>query len=936
VTRRFQILAAAVIAAGLLCLVAKRAGDVEPRTSQPALNSKAIAQAEEAARQRAAYQRQTEERVAALASLANQQRLRAELEEKQRDKILDLQRARALAWSTILATNWPAYLALKQQAAASSSKTAPCTICDGRGLMTFCVLCDHSGKCIQCGGSGRTFGDPCPACRGTGKCYLCFGTGKMPCLFCDDGTVYLKGPAPRAQMPIPAIANPPQPQPKPPAESLPLAGSMNAAEHYSSSPTAAFERADPGSSQADESSTSTSNQVGLAVALLLGGALLVRNLGPRLANYFNGRSDPWMSSAAAASVSGTATEEDESFSGLFSAFLSKQDAGAPGDSLDPAALLARQPGPEQGLNGNADALGQFYLTAPEKLARLRVLFAEFTSSSDSAARQRVLADFSGQLESFKTDASLPELLPLLQMAWALEGLLKQMSDKGENVTLSTLRTVAGAMALLPALSGRGVRAGLVTDPPVRILAVDDDHICIRALCFALKKAFNNPDLAGHGETALGLALAHSYDAIFLDVEMPGMDGFELCTKIHQTVANRDTSVIFVTGHSDFEARSKSTLSGGNDLIAKPFLSFEIVVKALTMLMRKRLGPGSEHSLALAPPPERRDSTPAAQNSRKEPAHRDPEPPTKTAAGVTSSSPGRACSADSSANGKEKESRAIEDHAEAQARPAVAPTPAQSDPPSSADPEARSGQFAKAFLVQAPADIERLRKQIDGIRDAAPHAQADLLGELYIAVHSLAAESERAELRSISRLCSALETVCRKVLEKTERLSASVLVAMDGALQLLQDLCASPRQPDLADRPVRILVVDDDPIARRALASAIQLIFAKPDSAESGEAAVAQAGETAFDLIFMDVLMPGMDGFNACTSIRQMADHQQTPVVFVTSQSDPETRAKAVEAGGSGFISKPALAAEITLTALTFCLRGRLGPRARQCEEAARL
>jgi len=51
-----------------------------------------------------------------------------------------------------------------------------------------------------------------------------------------------------------------------------------------------------------------------------------------------------------------------------------------------------------------------------------------------------------------------------------------------------------------------------------------------ALSFALKKAFNEPDLAPDGETALALAARQTYDVIFVDVEMPGMDGFELCKK----------------------------------------------------------------------------------------------------------------------------------------------------------------------------------------------------------------------------------------------------------------------------------------------------------------------------------------------------------------------------------------------------------------------
>jgi PleD family two-component response regulator len=70
--------------------------------------------------------------------------------------------------------------------------------------------------------------------------------------------------------------------------------------------------------------------------------------------------------------------------------------------------------------------------------------------------------------------------------------------------------------------------------------------------------------------------------------MPGIEGFELCSKIHETVLNRKTPVVFVTHHNDFQARSKSALTGAQDLIAKPFLTFEITVKALTLVLRERL------------------------------------------------------------------------------------------------------------------------------------------------------------------------------------------------------------------------------------------------------------------------------------------------------------------------------------------------------------
>jgi CheY-like chemotaxis protein len=87
-----------------------------------------------------------------------------------------------------------------------------------------------------------------------------------------------------------------------------------------------------------------------------------------------------------------------------------------------------------------------------------------------------------------------------------------------------------------------------------------------------------------------------FDLIFLDVEMPGLSGLELCSHIRQTTTNRSTPVVFVTAHSDFERRARSVLSGGNDFIAKPFLPIELAVKTLILLFKGKEEPLSTPDL----------------------------------------------------------------------------------------------------------------------------------------------------------------------------------------------------------------------------------------------------------------------------------------------------------------------------------------------------
>jgi DNA-binding response OmpR family regulator len=147
-----------------------------------------------------------------------------------------------------------------------------------------------------------------------------------------------------------------------------------------------------------------------------------------------------------------------------------------------------------------------------------------------------------------------------------------------------------------------VRPNLIIDPPVRILAVDDEPLCLRALTYALDKANITVDAAEYGAKAVMLATEKPYDVIFMDIEMPDMDGLASCANIRRTQLNPDTPIVFVTIHNDFAMRARTIAIGGSDFMAKPFLVFELTVKAMTLLMRKRLETAKPKRTLLAPPP----------------------------------------------------------------------------------------------------------------------------------------------------------------------------------------------------------------------------------------------------------------------------------------------------------------------------------------------
>ncbi|CAM9264402.1 unnamed protein product, partial [Ectocarpus sp. 8 AP-2014] len=102
----------------------------------------------------------------------------------------------------------------------------------------------------------------------------------------------------------------------------------------------------------------------------------------------------------------------------------------------------------------------------------------------------------------------------------------------------------------------------------------------------------------------------------------------------------------------------------------------------------------------------------------------------------------------------------------------------------------------------------------------------------------------------------------------------------------------------------ILVVDDVLINRKLLSKILQSIGVEADTCDNGLQAVQMCDVCRYSLIFMDMIMPVMDGVEACEEIRSKITNKETPVVFVTANVQSNEIARCEKAGGRGFISKP--------------------------------
>lgn len=239
------------------------------------------------------------------------------------------------------------------------------------------------------------------------------------------------------------------------------------------------------------------------------------------------------------------------------------------------------------------------------------------------------------------------------------------------------------------------------------------------------------------------------------------------------------------------------------------------------------------------------------------------------------------------------------------------------------PEAGDAEFRQSFLASVPAELGEMRSLLQAMmRARAEPNRGPLAQDLGRRAHRLAGSAALAGLSRIARLADALEALLRELAEEPARISLSTMRTAALAIDFLGTLAHRGRgseEAEPASSPV--LIVDDDAISRRAVAHALEKAKLSAVSVEGPEAAYAQLQRRRFSLVVLDVNMPGMNGYELCARLRALPEHERTPVVFVTSLDDFESRAHSTISGGNDFITKPFLFIELAVKALVHVLRG---------------
>ncbi len=231
-------------------------------------------------------------------------------------------------------------------------------------------------------------------------------------------------------------------------------------------------------------------------------------------------------------------------------------------------------------------------------------------------------------------------------------------------------------------------------------------------------------------------------------------------------------------------------------------------------------------------------------------------------------------------------------------------------------------WVDAIFANAVDSINRMRHCLPGIAETPPELPA--LHELWNLAHAFAQKTALLPYKPFAQIAGSFDMLLHGLNETPEQLNPSTIRTVGQAL----DFLASISKPECLSRltdpgAASLLVVDDEDGARQFITSALQLAGLKNECAESPARAIEKLNKSPMNLIFLDVGLPEMNGFELCTKVRAIDQYKRTPIVFLTGMATFQNKAKASLSGGNDFVGKPFNLPELGVKALMWLCRGQL-------------
>jgi CheY-like chemotaxis protein/pSer/pThr/pTyr-binding forkhead associated (FHA) protein len=259
-----------------------------------------------------------------------------------------------------------------------------------------------------------------------------------------------------------------------------------------------------------------------------------------------------------------------------------------------------------------------------------------------------------------------------------------------------------------------------------------------------------------------------------------------------------------------------------------------------------------------------------------------------------------------------------------------PSPSSTPEPPKLGQESSKGapdhRALASVLTKAPAALKAMRTALDALQTSTNPAEAT--EELCIRSTALADAFEPVMGHPVQRLasaCAALVKNSRNRRWTSEGTAARTLAQAAEVIGGLLDPRVFKRAAE--SEMARAVVIDDDPDLLETVTHALKTVEIRALSSANSSDALSLLQKQSCDLVLLDVGLPDISGIELCEKVREIPDHRQTPIVFITVENSVDARAQASLNGGDDFIAKPFDVLELVIKASTWVCRSKFGLKA---------
>ena len=245
---------------------------------------------------------------------------------------------------------------------------------------------------------------------------------------------------------------------------------------------------------------------------------------------------------------------------------------------------------------------------------------------------------------------------------------------------------------------------------------------------------------------------------------------------------------------------------------------------------------------------------------------------------------------------------------------------------------------KDLLEEGSAEVAAIRRHYSQFVEFAGSGEAkEHLDKLYRSIRLLGTRGGLEGWGRIGQLTGAIEAMLfEEVSRSYGAMSSSRMRTLAKAVDCLGGLFTSGDTGSAEFSPqARVLLVDDDEIGDMAIEAALKRANYDAVSATDGLAALNLLNDHHFDLVLLDIDMPGMNGVEACQKLRCIPHHENTPVIFFTPETDFQDRLTSVRREGDDLISKPISPLELIVKATVLLWSTSQGTLAEQAKPEPR-